>query len=250
VQIVVAILCLGLLAVTYGLCARENLLADAGAHAQHAVLFLGIGVFFTAVLPATCITTERESRTWPLLLTTTLATRQILWGKAVGAMRRCAPAWLLLFFHLLVFVMVGIIHPVALVQVGGLVVWILLLLTSTGLYFSTRLRHTTTAVIANLVLAAGLWVIVPLFLQITLLVAGTGNQVAKIYTDLNPFTQVSVIMGATVGASAVSSYHWAQEGMKSLAEATGWMALTFAVYGLIGLAFLLRTASRLRRNPF
>jgi hypothetical protein len=33
-------------------------------------------------------------------------------------------------------------------------------------------------------------------------------------------------------------------------DATGWMALTFAIYVSVGLVFLTRAAARLRVNPF
>ncbi|MCX5646832.1 MAG: hypothetical protein NTZ17_19465 [Phycisphaerae bacterium] len=134
--------------------------------------------------------------------------------------------------------------------------WVLLFLTSTGLYFSTRLRHTTTAVIANMALAAGLWAIFPLGLAITLELARTSVKVVKIYMDMNPFVQAGVVVNALVhkGKTGVhgglGSYNWLQGGMTSMSDATGWIVLTFAVYVSVGLIFLTLAASRLRRNPF
>ncbi len=117
-QTIGAILILGLLALTYGLCAREHMLQDYETHVAYTVVFFGVGLLFTTVLPATCITTERESQTWTLLLTTTVGTWEILGSKLAGAVRRCVPAWFLLLAHLIVFVAAGIIHPVALLQLG------------------------------------------------------------------------------------------------------------------------------------
>ena len=74
--------------------------------------------------------------------------------------------------------------------------WVVFFLTSTGLYFSTRLRHTTTAVIANLGLAAGLWAVFPLFLAILLGVTRTQTGVLETYMDLNPFVHAGVIVNA------------------------------------------------------
>jgi ABC-type transport system involved in multi-copper enzyme maturation permease subunit len=255
-QIVAALVILGALVLTYWLGAREHALREPEIHVVYTVVFLGAGLLFTMVLPATCITAERESQTWPLLLTTTVGTWEILWSKFVGALRRCLPAWLLLFGHVAVFVALGIIHPIALVQLGILVVWILLFLTSTGLYFSTRLRHTTTAVIANMALAAGLWAVFPLGLTITLELARTSVKVVKIYMDMNPFVQAGVVVSALVhggktGArGGFGSYDWLQGGMTSMSDATGWIVLTCAVYVSVGLIFLTLAASRLRRNPF
>jgi ABC-type transport system involved in multi-copper enzyme maturation permease subunit len=248
--IVTAIFALGLLLLTYGLCRRGNMLAARETHIAYTVVFFGVGLLFTTVLPATCITTERESQTWPLLLTTTVGNWEILWGKLLGALRRCLPAWFLLFGHIAVFVAWGILHPMAIVQLGLLAAWTLLFLTSTGLYFSTRLRHTTTAVIANMALAAGLWAVVPLFLVITLGMAGASTRVLEVYMDMNPFVQAGVIVGAAAHSGGLGPYEWAHGGMSSLPDATGWMVLTFAVYVSVGLVFLARAASRLRRNPF
>jgi ABC-type transport system involved in multi-copper enzyme maturation permease subunit len=255
-QAVAAFVILGTLALLYWLCLKEQTLLEPEVHVIYTVVFFGVGLLFTTVLPATCITTERESQTWPLLLTTTVGTWEILWSKFVGALRRCLPAWFLLFGHVAVFVAVGIIHPIAILQLGILVAWVLLFLTSTGLYFSTRLRHTTTAVIANMALAAGVWAFFPLGLAITLELARTSVKVVKVYMDMNPFVQVGVVVNALVhrGGSGtyrgVGSYDWVQGGMTGLSDTTVWVVLTFALYVSVGLIFLTRAAARLRRNPF
>jgi ABC-2 type transport system permease protein len=250
-EIVSGVVILGLLLLTYGLCLREKLLRQTETHVMYDVVFFSIGVLFTVVLPATCITTEKESQTWPLLLTTTVGNWEILWGKFAGAVRRCLPAWVLLFAHTFVFMTLRIIHPIAVVHLALLAAWVLFFLTSTGLYFSTRLRHTTTAVIANLGLAAGLWAVFPLFLAILLgVVTRTRMGVIETYMDLNPFVHAVVIMDAAAHRGGLGVYDWLQKGMGNVLDATGWMALTFAVYVSVGLVFLTRAASRLRLHPF
>ena len=92
-----------LLLTTYYLCARVSILNDKDTHLVYALIFMGVGMLFTIVLPATSITTERESRSWPVLLATPLDDKDILLGKFVGALRRCLPAWLLLFGHIIAF---------------------------------------------------------------------------------------------------------------------------------------------------
>ncbi len=166
-------------------------------------------------------------------------------------MRRCLPAWVLLFAHTLVFMVLKIIHPIAVVHLALLAAWVVFFLTSTGLYFSTRLRHTTTAVIANLGLAAGLWAVFPLFLAILLgVVTKTHTGMIETYMDLNPFVHAGVIMNAVAHRGGLGAFDWLQKGMGNLPDATGWMALTFAVYVSVGLVFLARAAARLRLNPF
>ncbi len=250
-EIVSGVVILALLLLTYGLCLRVNILANQETHVMYGVIFFSIGVLFTVVLPATCITTERESQTWPLLLTTTVGNWEILWSKFAGAVRRCLLAWVLLFGHVAVFVVLRIIHPLALVQLGLLVAWLVFFLTSTGLYLGNRLRHTTTAVIANMGLAATVWAIIPLFLAVMVEVGHiTSDSFLGAYMDTNPFVHVVVVMLATAHKGGLASYQWVQTGMKSLPDATAWMILTFTLYAAVGFIFLTRAAARLRRNPF
>lgn len=250
VMLVAILLAIGFLVFTYILCAREDMLDDADAHVPYVVIFTGLGMLFTTVLPASAITAEKESRTWPLLLTTTVGDWEIVWGKLVGVMRRCLPAWLPLFAHVTVFALGGIIHPVAIVQLAILVVWIVVFLSSSGLYFSTRFKHTTTAVIANVALAAGLWAIFPLLLGITLAVSHAGDDLLEAYMDMNPFVHAVVIAAATVHKGGLGIYDWIQGGMRDLSSATGWIVFNFVIYVVIGLAFVARAGARLRRNPF
>ena len=85
--------------------------------------------------------------------------------------------------------------------------------------------------------------------------AKAGDRVLKVYMDLNPFIQAGVITRAVVMKSAGSHqglgvYPWWHGGMSNPPQATGWIALTFAAYALLALAFLALAAARLRRNPF
>jgi ABC-2 type transport system permease protein len=240
---------IGLIGTTYALCAREDILTEGEVHAAYVVVFLGVGTLFTAVLPATCITAEKESQTWPLLLTTTVGNWEILWGKLLGAARRCLPAWLFLFGHVVLFAMAGLIHPVAIVQLGILAAWIVFFLSGTGLYFSLHLRHTTTAVIANVALAAGLWIIVPLLMGLVLAATHGSEALLMAYMDANPAVEAAVITLATARNGGLGAYDWLQSGMADVGPATGWILLTFGIYTVAGLGFIARTGSRLRRNP-
>jgi ABC-type transport system involved in multi-copper enzyme maturation permease subunit len=244
------LLAFGLLLLTYGLCARENILSRAHVQFAYLLVFTSLGMLSTVVVPATCITAERESRTWPLLLATTLGEWDLLASKLAGALYRCLPAWAPLFGHILVFTLAGIIHPLALLQFGILVAWVLLFLACTGLYFSTFLRHTTAAVIANVACAAGLWALVPLLLGLVLAAARAGDDLVEIYVDLNPFAHAGVIAWATAQRGHLEKYAWMQGGISDWASATSWMILTFIIYAAAGFVFLLCARVRLRRNPF
>lgn len=247
-KIIGGILVLGLLLLTYGLCAREDILGSDEAQVTYMVIFSILGILFTIILPATCITSEKESRAWPILLTTTATNWEIIWGKFLGSMRRCSAAWLLLFAHVVVFTLPGIIHPVALLQLGILVGWIAFFLCATGLYFSTRFRRTTTAVVANVTLAAGLWALLPILLWLFLEVTRAGDDALEFYLDMNPVVHAIVISLATADGG-LGNYEWIQGGVRDFDSAMGWILFNFVVYVGVGMAFLGRAWSRLRLNP-
>jgi len=245
-----------LLSGTYYLCAKANILDDEGTHAAYAVIFMAVGMLFTIVLPATSITSERESRSWPVLLATPLDDKDILLGKFVGALRRCFPAWLLLFGHIIAFSLIGFIHPFAIVQTGILVTWIAVFLSGSGLYFSSRFKNTTTAVIMNFTLAATIWAILPLLMAIVASIntpfTRDARELVEAYIDTNPFVHMGNIMIATAGEKSVNtgSYYWPGKGNLNVVESTVWMLGCMGGYILIGLLFAWRAKHRFRRNIF
>ena len=134
----------------------------AGLEETHAVyigVFMGLGVLSVTIFPATCITSEKEARSWPLLLTTTLSGWQILLGKFVGVLRRSLPIWALLFIYLIPFWGIG---SLAFFQIAILVVGTSVFLCGTGFFFSSRFRRTSSAVATNFALAISVWGILPI----------------------------------------------------------------------------------------
>ncbi len=248
-RIILGILAAGLLLLTYIICVKENALADPETHVFYAIVFAGIGILFAAILPATCITTEKESRSWPILLTTTVGNGAIIWGKFLGSLRRCSAIWLLLFGHIAGFAIAGIIHPVALLQYMIFVIWVTVFLCGTGLYFSTRFKRTTTAVIANVTLAAFLWALLPLLLALVLAITRMGDDMLEVYIDFNPFVHAFVIANATARNGAIEAYDWAQGAMREPGAAMIWMLFIAIAYISIGAIFLSLAWKRLRRDP-
>jgi len=245
-----------LLFTTYYFCAKAQVLSEEGTHAAYAVIFMAVGMLFTIVLPATSITSERECRSWPVLLATPLDDKDILLGKFIGALRRCFPAWLLLFVHIIAFWLAGFIHPLAIIQTGMLVTWIMIFLSGSGLYFSSRFKSTTTAVIMNFTLAAAIWAILPLLLGIIASIntplTREARDLAEAYIDTNPFVHMGNIMIATAGGNPVKtgSYYWPGHGTMRAAESTVWMLACMVGYILIGFLFAWRAKHRFRRNIF
>jgi ABC-type transport system involved in multi-copper enzyme maturation permease subunit len=243
-----------LLFFSYALFAAENALDDEGAHMLYVSIFMGTGILFTIVLPSTSITSEKEARSWPLLLATTLSDAHILWAKFIGAVRRTLPAWLFLFGHLLLFVFVGYIHPIAIGQMAILVVSVVGFLSCTGIYFSSRFKRTTTAVIMNFALAAAIWAVVPLLLVITHEVGHVRYRwfegLAETYFDTNPFVQAVVVIEGTTDTSNPGNFNWLGGGSLDLLESTGWMAFCMLAYLTLGWLFAWRAKRRLRHNVF
>jgi len=247
---------LSMLLITYWLCLEERILDNEETHIVYAVIFLGLGILVTVVLASTCITSEKESRSWPLLLATTLDDRDILFGKFVGTLWRCFPIWLFLFGHTIIFSLAGFIHPVAIIQMGILVAWIVVFLSDTGLYFSSRFRRTTTAVIMNFALAAAIWGILPLLMAIVASINAPFTRDARdfveAYMDTNPFVHAVVVIDATANENPVriTSYNWIGSRNHRVVGATAWMLTCMAGYILLGTIFAWRAQCRFRRNIF
>ena len=241
--------CLILLFITYGFCERANILDEEGIHILYVFIFMCLGMLFTIVLPATCITSEKESRSWPLLLATTLSDWKIISGKFIGILRRCLPIWFVLFGHIIVFTLAQMIHPIAIIQMAILVAWIVVFLSGTGLYFSSRFRRTTTAVIMNFALAAVIWAIVPLLL---VLIAQMTHEhdFLEAYMDTNPFFHAIVVMDSTIGHwGRLGKYYWITSRLDAV-ESTIWMLTCMLGYMFLGFLFVWRAKCRLRRNIF
>jgi ABC-type transport system involved in multi-copper enzyme maturation permease subunit len=141
--------------------AEHRAFYDNDVHVVFIVVYTIIAALATCVLAATNITSEKESRSWELLLCTPLGDWHILLAKFVGALRRCVPIWLLPIAHILLFTLAGCCHlallPMYLLIAGGMVV----LLVGGGLYCGSRFRRTTTAVMLNIALGLGLWAALP-----------------------------------------------------------------------------------------
>jgi ABC-type transport system involved in multi-copper enzyme maturation permease subunit len=233
-----------------------KLLDEGQTHMGYTMIFLGVGILFTIVLPATSITTEREARSWSLLLATPLDDKDILLGKFVGSLRRCLPAWLLLFGHIIAFSLLGFIRSLAIIQTGILVIWISIFLSGSGLYFSSRFKHTTTAVLMNFAIAAAIWAILPLVMGIIASIntplIRDAREFVNAYLDTNPFVHMGNIMIATAGKRpfGIGRSYWPGHGNLNATESTAWMLTCMVGYILTGLLFAWRAKHQFRRKIF
>jgi len=248
------------LLLTYAICEKEDCMDENFAHVTYMLMFVFIGSLFTMVLAAACITSEKESRAWPVMLATSMNDWHILLGKAGGVFRRCLPIWLLLTGHIVLFVCMRYIHPIAIIHSFIFVVGLVSFLTGVGIYFSARFKRTTSAVVANFALAIALWIVIPALLGATsLFTGGRDNRRAfEMYFSANPATQAVVVMEGAGGASNARTklsrlnYDWPSRhnDWHKVGGTTRALLTYMLIYVSLGSLFAWRAKCRFRRNVF
>ena len=249
------------LLVTYLATAREGALDENFTHVSYAILFVFMGSVFNIVFSATRITTEKESQTWPLLLVTPLSDWEVLLGKAVSSFRRCLPIWGLLAGHVFLFTLVGYIHPIAIFHLLIVVAWLSCFITGAGLYFSTRFRRTTSAVVASFSLALALWAVGPILAGLLSAAANRGDPIEK-YLWTHPAVQTELLMAGAGGRRNANlplnaldygtehvMFHMGRETF-DVHRMTAILTVTAFLYVLAGMLFVWRAKCRLRRSVF
>ncbi len=249
------------LLLTYLASARSAVLDYDVIHVTYAMLFLFLGTIVNAVFAATRITTEKETQSWLLLLATPLTDGEILFGKAVSAIRRCLPIWGLLAGHMLLFVAIRYIHVVAAVHVFLVVVWLTCFVTGVGLYFSTRFARTTSAMVVTFALTLGLWIVGPILVSVLSAVAPQ-SKLPRVYLWTHPAVQTAIIVGDAAGRENARVpwrelgydadhvvYHRGP-GPMSVGHMTSTLSLVSALHILVGLLFFWRAGRHLRRHVF
>lgn len=245
---------LGALLLTYAVWAKEGYLDEDFTHVSYILLFVFMAIIFNIVLAANSITSEKESRAWPILLATSLDDWRILFGKAAAVSQRCLVVWFLAVGHIMLFALVGYIHPVAVVHLSMIMIELVVFLTSVGLYFGARFRRTTWAVVATFGLAFVLWAVAPMVLGLIATVT-RNEEIVRTCIYSNPATQVGVVIkGASGRANAKRDagdlrYDWFDERL-GLAPTTLLTAQVMTAYVLGGFFFAWRAKRRFRRNVF
>ena len=165
-RVIAGCACVVIVLVSYWGMAASHSLMQFEAHSVYAVIFHGLTLVMAAVLSATAIAQEKESDTWTLLLATPISGSAIVWGKALGVLRRLIVPMGFFICHFLLFTAAGVLNFGAV----ALVAWVMFSFNSlwiaTGMYLSVRLRKVTVAVIVNLMLAVVLYLVVPIVMAI------------------------------------------------------------------------------------
>lgn len=194
----------------YGYCAYEKAFGYKGVQMGFVLVYFFLGLLRTATLTASSITSEREARTWPILLATPLDDRQIILGKIIGSCLRCWPFWLLLSAHVIVFSLAGCIHPAAIFPLAVLVASSDVLVSAVGVFFSSCFKRTSPAAAINLVLfivftvpfccPLPIFFVSPLFAAATILsVTGGGPNM------MSPFSLGGSMWSSWFGAFLISA---------------------------------------------
>jgi len=262
---VVGVVATVLVLMTYVFLAALGAMGRSGVQTFYLVLYVVPAVFCMVLLSGTTISSEKESRCWPLLLTTTIPDAHILAGKIVGVLRRGLPLWVAPVAHALFWGLLLRIHPIAIVHVLLMVCSSLAFCLGLGVYCSARLRRTTTALMVAITVLVLLWVVLPLVAGLTCRVHALGqgdytpaneySLVAGLLHGAGPLVQSKVIAdgatGAHVPADAAPAlrYHW-RAFTTGAGGATALLAGYAAAYGLLAVGLLWRAGARLRRDIF
>ena len=252
VQIVATCAVLFYLLYTYAILGASGAMDEGETQSVFVTLFLLAGMLCTAMDSATSIAPERQARTWPSLLSTPVSDWHILLGKAGGTAFRCLPVWMFLGGHVLIFTLLGFLHPVAVIHVLLLAIWAAVFLTGSGVYFSTRHRRATTAVLMNMGLAVLLWALIPAGAGLLGEVFGD-REIADGLWYANPVMQATVVAGGATDVDAADvhrlHYDW-PAGRSGWGETSMIMLLSCLGYCLAGYLLAWRAKALFRRNVF
>jgi len=252
-RILIPSITMAILLFTYVIVAVENELDDEEAHIAYLMIFFILGVLATLTASAGCITSEKESRSWPLLLMTSVSYPAIILGKAAGVARRVLPVWSLVAWHLLVFTLVGFVHPIVWVHMAIVATYLIVFLIGTGMYFSAMFRRTTTAVVMNLLLALVVFAGIPM-------VGGLVAEITHNYDSVVFDAMMRYHPGAHVALSADA--HTGDNAQRPIDNVTYdmprgrlypadfmWLLLkAAALYGLAGVGFMALSTLHYRRH--
>ena len=211
--------------------------------------FLLLAILFTLVVPATCITSEKETRCWSILLTTRMSHSQILGGKLAGVLRRIVLAWspFCVIFGLVAYT-VGMPLPLV-IQLSGVGIISVGFLVAVGLYLSTRFQRSTPAVVTGLTLLGIIWGLVPLMATV---LEAFRYQWSWVRHSIRSWHMVETIMNATPVGMIVTLLNYTSGNVWQLGNARSALvfhaSLYVALYGGGALFLLWRAKANIARH--
>jgi ABC-type transport system involved in multi-copper enzyme maturation permease subunit len=238
---------------TYLLCILGDFIDRDETHMCYGAVLMTFALLGATTTCATGIPIEKESRTWAILLSTTLGDGEIVLGKMIGAVRRGLPTWSLLFGHIVLFCLLGIIHPMALVQISVLVFGVVVLLAGLGAYVGSLLHRANAAVVVCLGVALATWVIFPFVFVLACDAFGAHARVWSAAMTPNPVVQTIAIMSGTAGRRGETFYFdWPGSGAPAhtLRETNRRILATMLAHAFVGVVLAWLAKRRFRRKVF
>jgi ABC-type transport system involved in multi-copper enzyme maturation permease subunit len=247
-----AILGIVLIEVVFGLDHRSRGFQNEGLQITMAILGSAIVMVQAVFMTTGSISTEREGRTWEVLLSTPLTGREIVLGKFLGSLRS---QWFLPSLVLLHFVFAFITGAIPWFLIPQMVVVLLgpvVFFTATGQYFSLLFRKGITAAVLNLLLALSLWIGTWILLGILgwftdLIDTHWWDQAARLPFSLNPLmVALSMTEAALDHGRNASITYGMPEGRMDAAEFHIWFLGAFAFFILSATGILAHAIARFR----
>ena len=133
------------LIVAYGLCIYFDAMREKSSQIGFVLAYFFIALIRTSTFASTSITSEKEARTWPVLLTSPLTGKEIAFGKIIGSCLRAWPYWLLLAAHLIIFIVLGYISIFVVIPLILLAISSALLVSALGVMFSSVCKRNSTS---------------------------------------------------------------------------------------------------------
>jgi ABC-type transport system involved in multi-copper enzyme maturation permease subunit len=138
-------------------------LGEKGFHSVFVGLTGLVILLRTATFAATTIAAERQNKAWAILLTTPLSEERIILSKAIAVLRRTLPLWVVLGAHIVVFIMAGVLSPLAIAGAAWSLVPPVFFLIGLGLFAGTLFRSNTGAIAATYAFPLTAWFFCPCF---------------------------------------------------------------------------------------
>ena len=137
------------LIIIYSLCIYKNVLTMPQTQIAFILIYFLIGLIRTSANASTSITSEKEARSWPILLMTPMDAKEISMQKIIGSLMRAWPVWLLLVVHLFIFILFRVVSILVLIPLVPLVISSAFLFSSIGVLFSSVCKRSSTSSTLN-----------------------------------------------------------------------------------------------------
>jgi len=210
-------------------------------------VLLGLAVATLVLLLAGTLAGERESRSLTALLTTPMSDWRILRDKSAAAFLNAWPAWGLLAAHLLIFLLLGVLHPAGLALATLAMLSVVGLHLGAGLWLGSKLKRPAAVLMGNGLLAVTLWAGLPGVIAVLNRILPWNGW--DMLLDSNPFVQIYVaVTGASWNTTPMLQFLWQGHAATSFAASALITAGWSAFYLTVATAMILAAKRNLRRE--